>query len=650
MINKPFTSNDLFAMSFTGNPKLSPDGSKALYEVTEVSEKSNTYLTNIWLWNGERNIPFTTGSGDHKTKNLNAKWSPNGESIAFVSNRSDNNQIWINNANNGESFKVTNTPVGVSDYCWTPDSSGIYYLAKERKKESKFNENATVTHITKLRYKFNGKGLLDNIPEQLYYVDIATLQVKQLSFDKLGAAAPVVSPDNKYLAFSLNRNEDELDLKTDIYVLNIAEGTIERVTPHNGRYSAPIFMPNGDILCTGIEKYPYPGGYNKIWQINIATKSIKQIGKNYNQYIGKSVGSDIASERGNSGLTVSKDGQYVYFVITEKGNCFLERINLQTEESERVIGDGSVVVSSYDVSGDKIIANLADPESPCDIWYGDSTELERITYLNEELFKDKYIALPEQILFESPEGVTLEGWILKPIDFKEGEKHPLVMQIHGGPHSSYGNIFFHEFQILAGNGYAVFYANPRGSLGYSEDFSRAIIGDWCGCDTRDLEFMAREVSKLNWVDEKHMAVTGGSQGGYFTNWLISHCDLFSAAVTQRSMSNLYTKYGIADNGWNGDRYGMGGADLWDKEDFVLERSPIRYAPNVNTPLLIIHSDKDYRCPLEQAEQWYVALKRLGNITEMLIFHDEHHGLSRVGKPANRIVRLDAIVDWFGKYC
>ena len=138
-------------------------------------------------------------------------------------------------------------------------------------------------------------------------------------------------------------------------------------------------------------------------------------------------------------------------------------------------------------------------------------------------------------------------------------------------------------------------------------------------------------------------------GGYFTNWLIGHTDMFSAAVTQRSMSNLYSKYGVSDIGWSGDRHGMGGKDLWENEDFVMERSPIRYAPQVKTPTLIIHSDQDYRCPLEQAEQWYVALKRLGVPAEMLLFHGENHELSRSGKPANRLVRLDAIQEWFKRY-
>ena len=230
------------------------------------------------------------------------------------------------------------------------------------------------------------------------------------------------------------------------------------------------------------------------------------------------------------------------------------------------------------------------------------------------------------------------------------EKHPLIMQIHGGPHATYGNAFSHEFQMLAGAGFGVLYTNPRGSLGYGEDFARACVGDWCGIDASDLQFMAEQTVALTpWVDAARVGVTGGSQGGYFTNWLIGHTDMFKAAVTQRSMSNLYSKYGVSDIGWSGDRHGMGGKDLWEDEDFIMERSPIRYAPRVTTPTLIIHSDQDYRCPLEQAEQWYVALKRLGVPAEMLLFHGENHELSRSGKPANRLVRLDAIQEWFKRY-
>ncbi len=650
MNKKPFASNDLLKMKWTGNPNLSPDGTKILYEVTTINEDKNSYVTNIWLWDGKRNLPFTTGSGNEDTLNLDPRWSPSGDAVAFISNRSGDKQLWVLDHNCGETFKATSAPAGVSSYCWSPDGSGLYYLAKERKKQSKFPDKAQVTHVTKLRYKYDGKGYLDNVPEQIYYVDLGSLESRQLTTDELGGGKPVVSPDNKLIAFSANRSKDEQDLTADIFLLTIADCSIRRVTPHNGRYRDPVFMPNGDLLCVGIDKHPYPGGYPHIWHINCSDNTITNLTQNYKEYIGKSIGNDASSERGKSGLTVSADGKFVYFVITKGGNCYLEKLEVSSGNIDRALGSDTMVVSSYDIVDNKIAVNIADPTSPGDIWYGTAEELERLTYLNADLFNDKYLGFPQPIQFTSPEGVNLEGWLIKPLDFCEGKKYPLIMEIHGGPHSTYGNIFFHEFQILAGNGYGVFYANPRGSIGYGEDFARAVVGDWCGCDARDLEFMAREVRQLAWVDENRCGVTGGSQGGYFTNWLISHCDIFSAAVAQRSMSNLYTKYGIADNGWNGDRYGMGGADLWDNEDFILERSPIRYAPNVNTPLLLIHSDQDLRCPLEQAEQWYVALKRLGNTTEMMIFHGENHNLSRTGKPANRLVRLDAIVDWFKKYC
>ena len=645
-----FSNNDLLAMHWTGNPVLSNNGSKLLYEVTDVNADENKYVTNIWLWDGEKSSEFTTGSGQALTNNRNPLWSPNDQAVAFLSNRSGKNQIWLTQFGTGEARQLTHAPAGVDSFAWSPDSKTIYYLATEYEKENPFPKQAKVTHITKLRYKFNGTGYLSHIPKQLYSIRICDLANEQLTSDELGAGAPVVSPCGKYIAFSANRTTDEQDLKFDIWLLEIATRILTCVTPHTGRFSEPLFLPDGRLLCKGNDVHPYPGGYPQIWEIDRKTHTVRNLTAEYPHYIGKSVGNDVSSERGKNGVTVSADSRTLYFIATIGGNCYLESLDLTTGQFARVFGEGQMVITSYDLKGDCIALNLADPTTPCDIWVGNQEEIERITYLNVELFADKYIGWPEPIHFASPEGVTLEGWLIKPINYVDGAKHKTIMEIHGGPHSTYGNIFFHEFQILAGNGYAVFYANPRGSLGYGEAFSRAVVGDWCGCDARDLQFMADQVRQLDWVDEMHFGVTGGSQGGYFTNWLIGHCDYFSAAVTQRSMSNLYTKYGIADNGWNGDRFGMGGADLWDQEDFILERSPIRYAPNVHTPLLFIHSDQDLRCPLEQAEQFYVALKRLGNITEMMIFHGENHNLSRTGSPANRLVRLDAILNWFNKYC
>lgn len=649
MSKKAFCSNDLIKMKWIGNPILSPDGKSLLYELTEVNEEENDYSTNIYFFDGKDHIPFSSNCGKEVIKNKSAKFSPDGTKIAFISNRTDNNQLWLY-AFKGEPIKITDAPKGVLSYTFSSDSNYIYYLAKEKEQENEYPDKSNVTHITHLRYKYNGTGYLDHITKQIYQVDLKNLETKQITHLNNDAGDPVISPDGKRLAFSSNLSDDEQNLTHDIYIFNLEDEKLEKITNGEGRYYDPVFISNKEIIYLGLEEYPYPGGYPNIFKTNIIDRKQVCLTKEYEEFIGRRVGNDASFDNGNTGLRISKDKKYAYFIITKGGNCYLERINLETREINRAYGAGEIVVASYDIKNGYLAADISSPLTPGDIWFGKNFSLEKITNYNKDLFEDKFISYPERVSFINDEGVELEGWLLKPIDFDENKEHKLIMEIHGGPHATYGNIFFHEFQILTGNGYAVFYGNPRGSLGYGEDFARAVVGDWCGSDARDLEFMAREVSKINWVDAKHIGVTGGSQGGYFTNWLISHTNIFSAAVTQRSMSNLYTKYGIADNGWNGDRYGMGGADLWDSEDFILERSPIRYAPNVNTPLLLIHSDNDLRCPLEQAEQWYVALKRLGNITEMLIFHGENHNLSRSGKPANRLVRLDSILDWFEQYC
>ncbi|MFP4457399.1 MAG: S9 family peptidase [Clostridia bacterium] len=649
MNKNAFSSKDLMKMKWVGNPTLSPDGEKLLYELTEVNEEENDYSTNLYLYDGKEHIQFSSNCGQKVVKNKSPQFSPDGTKIAFISNRSDKDQLWLYKFK-GEAVKITEAPQGISSFTFSPDSQYIYYLAKEKEKEKNFPEKAKVTHITKLKYKFNGTGYLDGITKQIYQLNLNTKEVKQITHLDSDAGNPIISPDGQKLAFSANLSSDEQNLTQDIYVYNLNQEKLERITNGKGRYDNPLFINDNELIYSGLETYPYPGGYPDLYKTDINNKNQLSLTDNYEEFIGRRVGNDVSFDNGNTGLKISEDKKYAYFIITKGGNCYLERINLETKETNRVYGSGKLVVASYDIKNGCLAADIADPLSPGDIWIGKNFSLEKITDYNSDLFEDKFISYPENISFINDEGIKLEGWLLKPIDFDDTKKHKLIMEIHGGPHTTYGNIFFHEFQILAGKGYAVFYSNPRGSMGYGEDFARAVVGDWCGSDARDLEFMAKEVSKLDWIDQNHLGVTGGSQGGYFTNWLISHTNIFSAAVTQRSMSNLYTKYGIADNGWNGDRYGMGGADLWDNEDFVLERSPIRYAPNVNTPLLLIHSDNDLRCPLEQAEQWYVALKRLGNITEMLIFHGENHNLSRSGKPANRLVRLDAILDWFEKYC
>ncbi len=645
MSKGPFIAEDLLKMRFVGSPTLSPTGEGLIFVETNIDEQENGYRAHLTRVGSQGLVPVTVSEG--KVRDAAPAWSPDGQRIAYLSNRGGKSQVWLD----GEKEQLTSLPQGVSSFIWAPDGQGLYLVANEVIDQPKFRKGATARRITTLRYKANGTGYLDGYPAQLWHLDLESKKLEQLTSGNYNCSQPAISPCGRYLAFVSNREADELKTLNDIWLLDLQTGEQRNLTGGKGHSNSPRWLPDGQhLLYVGHQKGVYPGGYPELRQIDLATGENINLLPSFPHYIDNCIGGDVRYDSGNTAPLPSADGWQIYFLGTVGGSCYLFCLDYASGEVTKVFGEGQMVITSFDIQAGRLLVNIATPTTPGDLWWGPlDGELQQVTDLNHRLFEDKYIGWPEVIHFSHPDGTELEGWLIKPLGYTDGNTYPLVMEIHGGPHTTYGNVFFHEWQMLAGHGFGVLYTNPRGSLGYGEEFSRAVVGDWCGVDAADLQFMAEAAAKLPWVDAARMGVTGGSQGGYFTNWLISHTDMFAAAVTQRSMSNLYSKYGVADNGWNGDRYGMGGRDLWDDEDFIMERSPMRYARNVKTPTLIIHSDEDYRCPLEQAEQWYVALKRLGVTVEMLLFHGENHELSRGGKPANRIVRLEAILDWFQRY-
>lgn len=645
-----FVSTDLLKMRFVGQPALAPDGKEWLFVQTEILEKENEYSSVIFRHDGEQLAAFTNRGGQRHGKDSSPQWSPDGQQVAFLSNRAGGNQLWWLGLHGGEAECLTNLAKGVNSFVWAPDGQSIFLVAKEVVEEPKLREGSTARRITRLRYKFNGVGYYDSFYTQIYQLDLASHQLTQLTSGSHNCSGVAVSPCGRYLAFISNREEDETRTANDLWLLDVSTKQLRNLTGGRGAAYGATWTPAGTLLYTGHQKGIFPGGYPELREIDITSGNDRNLLPDFQHHLGNTVGADTRFDSGSTGPILTADGQQIYFVATVGGSSYLFCLDRQSNQVEQVFGEGQMCITSFDLQAGQLLVNVSTPATPGDLWFGPiGGELQQMTACNQELFADKYIGWPEAVHFNHPDGTVLEGWLIKPLGYQVGQRHPLVMEIHGGPHSTFGNAFFHEFQMLAGHGLGVLYTNPRGSLGYGEAFSRACVGDWCGVDADDLQFMAEETAKLDWVDPAHIGVTGGSQGGYFTNWLIGHTQMFAAAVTQRSMSNLYSKYGVADNGWNGDRYGMGGRDLWDDEDFLMERSPMRYARNVKTPTLIIHSDQDFRCPLEQAEQWYVALKRLGVTVEMLLFHGENHELSRGGKPANRVVRLDGILDWFSRY-
>jgi dipeptidyl aminopeptidase/acylaminoacyl peptidase len=316
-----------------------------------------------------------------------------------------------------------------------------------------------------------------------------------------------------------------------------------------------------------------------------------------------------------------------------------------------VIGDEGVVGSfNFNQDQSKLAYFHGDMSNPGDIWLRDmaSGRSRRLTRVNENLLQALDLGRIEEVWFKGAARNDLQGWILKPPGFRKGKKYPSILEIHGGPGVQYGNFFMHEFYFLAAQGYSVYFCNPRGGKGYGEKHSKAIWGNWGSADYDDLMAWVDLIGKKSYIDRKRMGVTGGSYGGYMTNWIIGHTNRFKAAVSQRSVSNFISMYGSSDFNW-AFQYELKDQPPWENFGNYWRQSPLNYIDKVKTPTLVIHSEQDLRCAIEQGEQIFVALKKLGVDTEMVRFPDEPHGLSRGGRTDRRVERLKHILRWFDRY-
>jgi dipeptidyl aminopeptidase/acylaminoacyl peptidase len=392
-----------------------------------------------------------------------------------------------------------------------------------------------------------------------------------------------------------------------------------------------------DLFVTSLE----PGATPR----NLTTK--------YDFDIGGGIGGDQAPPRGSGGSRPywSKDGRFVFVTSAEEGSANLKRIDAETGQVE-VLTQGKHDVFAYSATPDgaKVAVLISTPENIGDLFMvdGKSGKMQQLTHMNGELFSKLKLTAPETIWYNSFDGKRIQAWVQRPPDFEEGKKYPLILDIHGGPHSAYGYTFDHEFQWMAAKGYIVLYPNPRGSTSYGQDFGNIIQYAYPGDDFKDLMAGVDDLIKRGWVDPEKMGVTGGSGGGVLTNWAIGHTNRFKAAVSQRSIADWRDFWYTADFTQFTPSWFRGAP--WESEVDYKDRSPITYIDKMNTPLMLIEGEADYRTPPGAGgEQMFRALKYRKIPVVMVRFPGESHELSRSGKPVHRVERLEHIVAWFDKY-
>jgi dipeptidyl aminopeptidase/acylaminoacyl peptidase len=341
-----------------------------------------------------------------------------------------------------------------------------------------------------------------------------------------------------------------------------------------------------------------------------------------------------------------------------RGTTHVYATRARNNRLPRRVTDGNLRIYGYsfDKDCDTMALAISDPTVPGDLYTQEyrasdasATPLtpRRLTNLNQQTLSEVQLAMPEEFSFRGADDWELQGWVLRPANARPGEKLPAILEIHGGPASMYGYAFFMEFQLLAAQGYAIVYSNPRGSTGYGRVFSGSVIADWGNKDYADILAGLDAAIERGGIDERRLGVAGGSYGGYMTNWIVGHNDRFKAGVTMRSVVSTQAFFGTSDIGWwFEDELGV---VPWRDVERARHFAPLTYVEHIHTPLLILHSDQDLRCPISEGEMLFTALKYLGRETKFVRFEGQSHELSRAGHPRSRVIRYHEIVGWFAKY-
>ncbi len=693
----PVKVTDLLKIRSVSSANLSRGGNKILYNVTSIEPDGETkleykYVNQLWLasTDGSFNPKQLTTSKEGSAQGV---FSPDGKQVAFVRTVDGKGQIFLLSLDGGEAVQLTRFKYGTGGPKWSPDGKQILFSCsvpiKDMMKDSLLNPGKIVPTwslekpgFDKNEQLLSGNAKADpdgNMEEIRAYLDNNATDKKARVVNKLNfqdetdvngemnftqfylvdvnrEAIPQnittgfyrytsmdFTPDGK-LIFTADMNDmqhPDRSQESSVYLINKNRTGKQLLVGKAGfNYNSPKLSPKGDYLA-----YQYNQAGNGV---NIPMLAVMNLNGNRTESI------DLPFDRSKGNIIWSDDEQYIYFNAASNGGQPIYRVDVKTKKTEQLTEESTGVLG-FDMKGNKIAFVKTEVDDPSELYMSDNSgkNSKRLTELNTEWLVSKQISYPEKRSFVNEQGMTIEYWVMKPSNYKAGEKYPLLLEIHGGPASMFGPgeaTMWHEFQYFCSKGYGVVYSNPRGSGGYGEAFLRANMNDWGKGPTSDvLTVLDKTVAAEAWADTSRLLVTGGSYAGYLVAWIIEHDHRFKAACSQRGVYDLATFFGEG-NAWRLVPAYFGGYP-WDPAvKATLEReSPINYVQQITTPYIIFHGDNDRRTGFVQSEMMYRSLKVLGRPVEYVRHPGGTHELTRSGNNRQRIDQMLRTYEFFERW-
>jgi dipeptidyl aminopeptidase/acylaminoacyl peptidase len=670
-----FTAESLLEWQFVGDPRISPDGRRIVFVQARVDREKDRYDRDLWMAGDDGPArQLTAGKDDDDSP----RWSPDGRRLAFASDRSGKRQLHLLEFPGGEPWQLTVDDDGVGSFAWSPDGKRIaftsrtalegdpgYEPAREDAKDDKDTAAKPPFVTERLIYRNDGApGYRSSKRNQIWIVatDRGPRQTAQrLTSGDFDAGDPVWSRDGRYIYFSAVRREDAdyVPEDSEIYSVAVDGGeTITALTQHSGPDDDPLPSPDGKwIAFTGFDEQepPLSSRVTNLYVMRPDGTGRRQLAVDFDRNVGEIMLTDVAAPRtGGERIAWTADSQRLLYIAADRGQDHLYEVTVASGDYAPLtrFRQGDLREFSLSRTG-QVAVTFSSPTRPADIYsfslQSDAGDKWReVSGVGQRLASAAAFSEYEELWLDSFDGQRIQGWIIKPPGFDPKLRYPAVLYIHGGPHAMYGTGFFHEFQLLAQSGYVVLITNPRGSTGYGGAFANVIQYRYPGDDFRDLMAGVDALVQKGYVDAGRLGVAGGSGGGLLTSWTVGHTDRFKAAVAERAVTNWHSFVGTSDLNYWFVRHWFRDFPWRDSADY-LARSPLSYVDRVQTPVLVIHNEQDYRTALDQGLQFYAALRMQKKPARLAVFPDSSHGMSREGRPSQRVARLKLIGEWFGQY-